>query len=192
MMTNKFYTVKKTIRGKEYVAQFNGLSAALSAVDNSYIDGTQNTSLVKISKYILDHVIVEPRLTVDSFGADLIGKTKTKQIGDKEYTVCFNGLLSALKAVDNSYIDGTQNTSMDKLTRYLLENVVTTPKSLTVDDFEDMDEFNEVITFAREAMQGWGVMDEFNEVIAFGREVMQGNFRHEAIKSKSTKEKSKE
>ena len=32
----KFKTVKKIIDGVEYTAQFNGLSAALEAVDNSY------------------------------------------------------------------------------------------------------------------------------------------------------------
>jgi hypothetical protein len=190
-MAKNYYTVPKTINEKEYIAQFNGLSAAITAVDNSYIDGTENTSLVKISRYILDNVIVEPRLKIDDFGADLINTTKTKVIGDKEYTARFNGLLEALKAVDNSYIDGTKNTSMDKLTRYLLENVIVHPDLLTVDDFEDMDEFNEVISFAREAMQGWGAMDEFNKVIAFGREVMQGSFRGSA-KPSGAKAESKE
>ena len=51
-------TVKKTIRGKEYVAQFNGISAALEAIDGSYIEGSENTSLVKLSKYIFENVIV--------------------------------------------------------------------------------------------------------------------------------------
>lgn len=86
-MTNNFYTVKKTINGKEYTAQFNGISAALEAVDNSYIEGTNNTSVMKLAKYLFDNVIVEP-------------------------------------------------------------------KGLAVDDFDSMDEFNEVVAFAREVMQG--------------------------------------
>jgi hypothetical protein len=55
-----------------------------------------------------------------------------------------------------------------------------------------MEEFNEVVSFAREAMQGWGVMGEFNELISFAREVMQGNFRDKAVKPKSATKTSKE
>lgn len=99
-MANKFYTVKKTINGKEYVAQFSGLSTALRAVDQSYIGNTSNTSSEKLSKYIFEHVIVEP-------------------------------------------------------------------KGLTIDDFDSLKEFNEVTTF--------------------GREVMQGNFREEADKTTTEK-----
>lgn len=68
MKENKFYTVKKEIEGKEYVAQFNGLSAALRAVDSTYIEGTNTTSTEDFTKYILDNVIVEPKgLEVDDF-----------------------------------------------------------------------------------------------------------------------------
>jgi len=63
-----FYTVKKTIDGVEYTAQFNGVAAALDATDNSYIDGSSNISAAKFSKYLLENVIVEPKnLTADSF-----------------------------------------------------------------------------------------------------------------------------
>ena len=37
MDKNKFYTVKKEINGKEYVAQFAGVSTAVRAIDSSYI-----------------------------------------------------------------------------------------------------------------------------------------------------------
>lgn len=64
----KTYTVKKKICGTEYVAQFNGISAALEAVDGCYIPGTQNISTVKMAKYLLDNVIVEPKgLSADDF-----------------------------------------------------------------------------------------------------------------------------
>lgn len=66
-MANKFYTVEKEINGKKYTAQFNGLSAAMKAVDNSYIEGTQNTSVEKLAKYILENVIVEPKVSIDDF-----------------------------------------------------------------------------------------------------------------------------
>jgi len=67
-MADKFYQRKKTINGVEYTAQFNGLSAALEAIDESYIDGTENMSMIKLSKYVLENVIVDPpHLTVDDF-----------------------------------------------------------------------------------------------------------------------------
>ena len=185
-----FYTTTKTINGKEYTAQFNGISAALQAVDNSYVDGTSNTSMVKLSKYLFENVIVDPKISIDDFGKDLIGTTKKKTINGKEYTVRFNGISAALKAIDDSYIDGTSNTSTEKLSKYLFENVIVTPENLSIDDFDNMEDFNDIITFAREAMQGWDAMDEFTEVVAFAREVMQGNFRN-TEKPKSTKKESK-
>lgn len=67
-MAVKTYTVKKEINGKEYIAQFAGMSVALDAIDNSYIDGSGNTSAKKLNKFLLDHIIVEPKgLTVDDF-----------------------------------------------------------------------------------------------------------------------------
>lgn len=68
MATNKFYQVKKTINGTDYIAQFSGISAALRAVDASYIDGSSNTSMEKLADYLFKHIIVEPKgLTVDDF-----------------------------------------------------------------------------------------------------------------------------
>ena len=68
MADNKFYTVTKEIDGVKYTAQFNGLSAALEAVDSTYIEGTSNTSMMKMAEYLFENVIVEPKgLTPDSF-----------------------------------------------------------------------------------------------------------------------------
>ena len=78
----------------------------------------------------------------------------TKKINGVEYTAQFNGISAALAAVDNSYIDGTNNTSLTKLSKYLLDNVIVSPSGLNADDFASMDDFNEVISFAREVMQG--------------------------------------
>lgn len=64
-----FYQVKKTINGVEYTAQFNGVSAALRAVDACYIEGTQNISSFKLSEYVLDNVIVNPKVSVDDFNS---------------------------------------------------------------------------------------------------------------------------
>lgn len=77
-----------------------------------------------------------------------------KTIGNVEYTAQFNGLSAALKAIDASYIDGTTNTSLEKLAKYLFENVIVEPKGLTADDFDSLEDFNEVVNFAREVMQG--------------------------------------
>ena len=78
----------------------------------------------------------------------------SKEINGKNYTCQFNGVSAALEAVDRSYIDGTNTTSLVKLSKYLLAHVVVEPKGLTPDDFDDLNEFNEVIAFAREVMQG--------------------------------------
>lgn len=80
--------------------------------------------------------------------------TAEKTVKGKTYIAQFNGLSAALRAIDESYIEGTNNTSIEKLSKYLLENVIVDPKGLTIDDFDSMEEFNEVIGFAREVMQG--------------------------------------
>ena len=80
--------------------------------------------------------------------------TVKETINDKEYIAQFSGLSVALRAVDESYIEGTNNTSMEKLAEYLFKYVIVEPKGLTVDDFEDMDEFNNVVAFANKVMKG--------------------------------------
>ena len=80
--------------------------------------------------------------------------TAKKTIKGKEYIAQFNGISASLEAIDKSYIEGTNTTSMVKLSKYLLENVIVEPRGLTADSFDTMEEFNEVITFAREVMQG--------------------------------------
>ena len=78
----------------------------------------------------------------------------SKEIRGKKYTAQFSGMSTALKAIDSCYIEGTNNTSTIKMTEYLFNNVLVEPKGLKIDDFEDMDEYNEVVGFAREVMQG--------------------------------------
>ncbi len=68
MANKKHFTVTKEINGKTYTAQFNGISAALEATDSFYIDDSSNISSLKMSKYVLEHVIVDPKgLTPDDF-----------------------------------------------------------------------------------------------------------------------------
>ena len=95
--------------------------------------------------------------------------TVKNKINGVEYTAQFNGISAALDAVDSCYIEGTTITSTSKLSKYILDNVIVEPKGLTIDDFDNMDDLNDVITF--------------------GREVMQGNFRDKKNAS-ATKEKS--
>lgn len=177
-MAVKFYTAEKEIGEVKYKAQFNGIGAALDAVDSTYIDGTSVTSLEKFSKYILDNVIVEPKLSLNDFGREKIGEEIRETINGVEYVAKFNGITEALRAIDSTYIDGTDTTSVKKLSEYLFENVIIEPKKLSFDEFESMDEYNKVVAFARDAMQGGETMTEFNKVIGFGREVMQGTFRN--------------
>lgn len=77
-----------------------------------------------------------------------------KEIKGKKYIAQFAGLSVALKAVDSSYIEGTSNTSIEKMAEYMFQHVIVEPKNLSVDDFETVDELNEVIAFARSVMQG--------------------------------------
>lgn len=80
--------------------------------------------------------------------------TVTKTINGTEYTAQFNGLGAALDAVDENYIDGSSNISSAKFTKYILSNVIVEPKGLKADDFDTMEDLNEVIKFGRDVMQG--------------------------------------
>lgn len=88
--------------------------------------------------------------------------TVEKEVNGKRYVAQFNGISAAIEAVDNSYIDGSTNTSMSKLSKYILDNVIVEPKGLTPDDFDTLDEFTEVISWGREVMQG-DFRDQKNE-----------------------------
>lgn len=77
-----------------------------------------------------------------------------KTIGGVEYTAQFNGLSYALKTVDDSYIDDSSNISSEKFAQTILSDVIVDPHGLTPDDFDTMDNLNEVVRFGREVMQG--------------------------------------
>lgn len=175
-MANK-YTVTKEINGRKIVAKFSGISTSARAADTTYIDGTDNTSIEKLTEFLFDNVIVEPRLSIEDFGADMIGKEVTKTIGGVEYVAKFNGLLTAIRAMDENYNDENSNTSIEKLAQYLFDNVIVKPEKLTIDDFESMDDFKKVVAFARETMQGGEVWKDFTAIIGFARKVMDGQFR---------------
>lgn len=62
----KYTQVKKTINGVEYTAQYNGVIAAQRAADSSYIDGTDTLSNEKLMLYLLENVLVDPKITADN------------------------------------------------------------------------------------------------------------------------------
>ena len=71
-----------------------------------------------------------------------------KTINGTEYTAQFNGMSSRYKAIDEAgkFYGDNQGVSMLKMAEYLLKNVLVEPKK-EIDDFEDADELNDVITF---------------------------------------------
>lgn len=93
--------------------------------------------------------------------------TVEKEINGVKYVAQFNGLSCALKAIDTTYIEGTNTTCMEDFAKYIFDNVIVEPANLSIDDFE--------------------TMDDFNEVVKFGREVMQGKFRDKANTAESKK-----
>ena len=187
---NNHYTVSKEIFGNKITAQFSGLSVATRMANRVNIDGTDNTSMEKLAEYIFDYVIVEPKLSIKDFGKEKIGTTVTKNIDGKDYTAKFDGLLTALRSVDESYDDEGEGTDIEKLAEYLFEHIIVSPKNLTIDDFETMEHFKKVIRFAQETMRGDEVWQEYKEILTFAQNVMNGRFRDQKDK-KPTGEASK-
>lgn len=60
--------------------------------------------------------------------------TVTKKIGGKDIKAQFNGISANEAAIDESYIDGSANLSMEKYSNYIFENVIVEPK-LSIADF---------------------------------------------------------
>ena len=78
----------------------------------------------------------------------------TEKIGGVEYKAQFSGISTALKAADQSKIDGSDAISTEKFAQYLFDHVIVEPKGLTPDHFNSLKEFNDVVAFARGVMQG--------------------------------------
>lgn len=78
----------------------------------------------------------------------------TKEINGKKYTAQFSGISTAVRAVDETYIEGSSNNSIEKLAKYVFKYVLVDPAGMTIDDFEDTDTFNKVVGFCRDVMQG--------------------------------------
>lgn len=70
MANDKFYTVPKTIGGKDYLAQYNGNSQYYEFQDKckKNIGGVAEVNMVEAAKFIFENVIVKPnKLTLDDF-----------------------------------------------------------------------------------------------------------------------------
>lgn len=77
-----------------------------------------------------------------------------KEINGTKYTAQFNGMSCALRAADQCYINGSENTSAEKFAMYIFENVIVEPKGLDIDDFDNIEELQAVVAFGRDVMQG--------------------------------------
>lgn len=87
----------------------------------------------------------------------------TKEIRGKNYTAQYAGIRVAMRMIDETYIEGSKNTSMEKLAEFVFEHGIVEPKGLSIDDFDNM--------------------EELNEVVSFGSDVIQAKFRDEAKQS---------
>ena len=76
-----------------------------------------------------------------------------KTIHGVKYTAQFNGMGTALDAMDNWYNDEGTNMSVKKITDYVLANVIVDPK-VKVDDFKKYSELQDVVAWGRKVMQG--------------------------------------
>lgn len=77
----------------------------------------------------------------------------TKNINGVEYIAQFAGCSVALRATDECK-DKNGDLSNLKTSQYLLDHVIVSPKGLTVDDFDSVEELGEVTAFAGEVMSG--------------------------------------
>lgn len=78
----------------------------------------------------------------------------TKEINGKKYIAQFNGVGAALNGED-AWNEGNGKISNRKMADYLLKNVIVEPHGLTPDDFETIEDLDNVITFALSVMNGY-------------------------------------
>lgn len=78
-----------------------------------------------------------------------------KEINGTKYVAQFAGLSVAQDCADTCRNGDTPHISTKKLTEYLFKHIIVEPKGLTADDFDCIDELNEVTDFARDVMQGY-------------------------------------
>ena len=75
----------------------------------------------------------------------------------KQEELTYLGKIYRTGKINSAYLRmmNSKMTSMnEKLANYLFKNVIVEPQGLTPDSFESMEDFNQVISFAREVMEG--------------------------------------
>lgn len=78
----------------------------------------------------------------------------TKEINGKSYTAQFSGLSTYYTIVDRSYLEDGSTTSALKLANNVLKYGIVEPPNLDVDQFDTLEDANEVVAFAKEVLQG--------------------------------------
>lgn len=78
--------------------------------------------------------------------------TVTKDIEGTKFTAQFNGLSFFYKVAGECNKNGSVD--VEKLHKYIFENVIVEPRGLTDDHFESVDDCSKVTEFAQEVMSG--------------------------------------
>ena len=60
-------TIKKTIRGIEYIAQWQGLAVSNEQCERCKVEGTDRLSTAKIADIVFNEVIISPKVNADDF-----------------------------------------------------------------------------------------------------------------------------
>ena len=82
--------------------------------------------------------------------------TKEKEINGVKYVAQFNGMSQLYDMINATrmVVDGVVTSDAKKVNEFILENVIVEPAHLTIDDFEDFEEMQEVINFGSNVMRG--------------------------------------
>lgn len=80
-------------------------------------------------------------------------KTVTKTINGTEYTAVWKGTIFANEAFKHCKVGGTNVVSDYKLAKIVFSDIIIDPE-ISIDDFEDMNEFYEVVDFGGSVLFG--------------------------------------
>lgn len=84
---------------------------------------------------------------------DIKQKQFKETINGVEYTAQFYGIREALRA-EKAYTDAiTGKVDKEKLYDYICQNVIVDPPNLTIEDFDDFETLDEVMTFGVKALR---------------------------------------
>ena len=60
-------TIKKNIRGIEYVAAWRGMAFSESSIEACRVDGTDRLSNSKLADIVFNEIIISPKVNIDDF-----------------------------------------------------------------------------------------------------------------------------